>query len=199
MITVKEYLKIMRIAFKVFILVFILFFTPSVSYAQMTKEEVLTVLSLENYNGGNNIKDLDIIYERYLNLISYKPIDFIRGIGFSALSGIGEGAMESNEFGYTKSGWLPGFLKDWYISSPFNNGNPDYQIFGWQNIWREVDYASDREAYETLKLFFRGTWYYALLVHWMVKNTFATIVRDKFRYDNFLFSFQFDLVISIKK
>ena len=191
-------LKIRWNTFIIIILFFVLILMPYVSYAQMTREEVLTVLSLENYDGVNNTQAVDMIYENYLNLVSYKPNDLLQGIGYSALSGVGEGAVESNEFGYTKSGWLPGFLKEWYDSSPVNNGNPDYQILGWQNVWREVDYASDREAYESLKLFFRGQWYYALALHWIIKNTFATIIRDKFKYNNFLFSFRFDFIISSK-
>jgi hypothetical protein len=165
----------------------------------MSKDEVFSVLNLE---GANNLKtsgDWELLYNKYLDLVSYKPDDLLQGFGYSALSGIGEGAVESNEFGYTKFGWLPGFLKKWYNSSPDNFGNPNYKLFSWQQVWREVDYASDREAYESFKLFFRGNWFYALLLHYLIKNTFATVVRDKFKYNNYLFSFRFDLIISIRK
>lgn len=170
----------------------------SVSYAQMTKEEVFSVLSLEGLNNVPVTEDWNVIYNRYLDLVSYQPHDFFNGIAYSALSGIGEGAVESKEFNYKHSGWLPASLRNWFNSSPVNFGNPSYKLFGWQEFWREVDYASDREAYSTLKIFFKGKWYLAFPVHWIIKNTFATIIRDKFRYDNFLFSFQFDLIISLR-
>jgi hypothetical protein len=185
--------------YNIFFLLLVLFLTASVSYAQMTKEEVFTVLSLEEYSGTNNAKEIDVIYERYLNLVSYKPNELLEGLGYSALSGIGLGSVESSEYGYQKSGWLPVFLKDWYNNSPRGDGAPMYQLFGWQEVWREVDYASDRAAYESLKLFFGGKWYYAMLVHWVIKNTFATIVRDKFKYDQYLYSFKFDLLFSLSK
>jgi len=192
-------LNINRFSFKVIVLFFTVFITVDVSYAQMSKDEVITILSLEEYNGIGNANEVDIIYERYLNMVSYKPNDLLQGIGYSALSGVSLGAVESSEFGYTKSGWLPSFLKDWYNNSPHSGGEPMYQIFGWQEVWREIDYASDRAAYESLKLFFGGKWYFALLAHWLVKNTFATVVRDKFKYDKFTYSFKLDLLFSLSK
>lgn len=187
------------ISFQTVVFLAVFFLTASFSYAQMSKEEVITILSMEEYNGVNNPNEVDMIYERYLDLVSYKPNDLLQGIGYSALSGVGLGAVESSEFGYTKSGWLPTFLKNWYNSSPRCGGEPMYQLFGWQEVWREVDYASDRAAYESLKLFFGGKWYYALIVHWLVKNTFATVVRDKFKYDQYLYSFKLDLLFSLSK
>jgi hypothetical protein len=187
------------ISSKAIVLVFVFFLISSALYAQMTRDEVLTILSLEEYNGVNNENEVDIIYQKYLDMVSYKPNDLLTGIGYSALSGVGLGAVESSEFGYQKSAWLPKILKNWFDSSPRIGGQPMYQIFGWQEVWREVDYASDRAAYESFKLFFGGKWYYALLVHWLVKNTFATVVRDKFKYDNYLYSFKLDLLFSISK
>jgi hypothetical protein len=194
-----EYLYIRWIGLKTFILFFILILTSPFSHAQMSKEEVLSLLTLEDSDSIKTISQVDIIYERYLDFVSYQPNDLLHGIGYSALSGIGEGAVESNEFGYTNSGWLPVFLKRWYDDSPGNFGNANYNLFGWQEIWREVDYASDRAAYQSLKLFFKGKWYYALVLHWLIKNTFATIIRDKFRYNNYLFSFRFDFIISFRR
>ncbi|MDR3626037.1 MAG: hypothetical protein P4L45_04360 [Ignavibacteriaceae bacterium] len=165
----------------------------------MSKEEVLTILSLEEYNGIGNANDIDIIYERYLDQVSYKPNDLIAGIGNSILSGFSLGAEESKEFKFTHSGWLPAFLQDWYNSPPYKNGNFLYQFVSWQEVWHEVDYVTDRNAYEMLKQYFRGKWYFALLVHWLFKNVSATVVRDKFKYDDFSYSFKLDLFLTISK
>lgn len=164
-------------------------------YSQMSRQEVLSILSLEDYSQVQDPEmQLDNIYNRYLDQISYKVPDLLEGIGFSVLSGISLGAYESNNIGYKYSGWLPKPLRDWYNNS-LRQGNwaPDYRLFSWQMVWREIDYASDRSAYESLKLFFRGKWYWALLAHWIIKNTFATIVRDRFKHDEFFYSFEFSL------
>jgi hypothetical protein len=163
----------------------------------MTKEDVLTILSMEEYNGIGSTNDIDIIYERYLDQVSYKPVDLIEGIGNSILSGFSLGAEESREFKFNHSGWMPEFLQDWYKSPPYKSGNLLYQFFSWQEVWHEIDYVTDRNAYEMLKQYFRGKWYFALLVHWVFKNVSATIIRDKFKYDSFTYSFKLDLFLTI--
>ncbi len=170
------------------------------AFAQLTKEDIRDILMLENnYRMEDPAAEVNNLYEKYLEVISYKPEDLLEGLGLSALSGVGLGAYESHTFGYTNTGWMPKFLQNWYNSSPHVDGEPVYTLFSWPQVWREVDYASDRAAYEELKLFFKQKWYWALLVHWIVKNTVATMVRDKFKHDNFMYSFKLDLVFALPK
>ena len=168
------------------------------SYSQMSKTEVMRILQLEGWPLTSNFDaQVDNIYERYLDRISYKSENLIGGLGYSILSGVCLGTYESHTFGYDNAEWMPGFLKNWYQSSPRHNGEPMYNIFNIETITREADYLSDRSAYSEWKRFFRGQWYWALLAHWVVKNTFATIIRDTFKHGQPFYSFKLDFVISV--
>ncbi len=165
----------------------------------MSKTEVRKILVLEGLDNSDNFEaHVDRIYDKYLDRISFKPEDLLGGLGYSILSGICLGTYESHVFGYQNSSWLPGFLKSWYNTSPRGSGMPMYGLFNIQTIAREGDYISDRNAYEVWKRFFKGQWYWALLAHWLVKNTFATIIRDKFKHDQMFYSFRIDFLISVK-
>jgi len=179
-------------------LLYILFVFTSVSFSQITKNDIREVLILQGYREGTELQArTDLLYDTYLDKISYQGADLASGIGLSFLSGIGLGAYESHVFGYSNTSWMPGFMENWYKGTPFNYGQADYTLFSWEQVWREVDYASDRGAYDKLKIFFKEKWYFALLTHWIVKNTAATMIRDKMKYDRFFYSFKFDLVIPI--
>ncbi len=181
------------------IIMILLLFTGMLS-AQMTKNEVRKVLILEGmWNTENFETHVDKLYGKYLDRISFKTTDLMQGVGYSILSGISLGTYESHIFGYKNSDWLPGFLKSWYNDSPRIGSEPVYGIFNIQTIAHEVDYLSDRIAYEKWKRFYRGKWYWALLTHWVIKNTFATLIRDKFKHNDLFYSFRIDFVVSISK
>ena len=46
------------------IIVIVLLSLTARAYSQMTKEDVLTILSLEEYNGMGSTNDVELIYER---------------------------------------------------------------------------------------------------------------------------------------
>jgi hypothetical protein len=176
--------------------IYILFIFSSVCFSQITKDDIREVLILEGYRDGVELQaQADLLYASYLDKVSYRISDLAEGAGYSFLSGLGLGAYESRTFGYKHTSWMPGFMQTWYKASPAIGGEPDYTLLSWEQVWREVDYASDRAAYTKLKIFFHNKWYLALLTHWIIKNTAATMVRDKMKYDRFFYSFKFDLVI----
>lgn len=165
----------------------------------LTKSDIETVLKLQGVYGQELIEhQTDLIYERYLDQHS-ELVDGLAAFGLSTLSGVSLGFHESFTFGYKNSGWIPGFMKDWYLYRP----NTD-AVFGkalsWQKIWRDVDYAADRAGWNKWKAVWRVEKFLswntlgAFATHFTVKNTFATMVRDRFKHDRFFYSFQFDLI-----
>jgi hypothetical protein len=160
--------------------------------AQVTQEQIKEVLILQGEQNSDAVSHL--LYEKQITMNSYQTPDLLEGIGFSAASGVSLGAFESNAFNYTHDQWLPKFMQQWYEW----NLNTDMvlgKIFMWQKVWREVDYATDRAAYSRLKKYFAGKWFIAFPIHWIVKNTFATMIRDKMKHDRFFYSFDFDFVL----
>jgi len=181
-------------------LFYILFLLSSVCFAQISKDDIKEVLILQGYRDGAELQArTDLLYDSYMDKVSYKTSDLLKGFGLSFLSGIGLGAYESHTFGYKHVSWMPDFMQQWYNKSPNFTGEPDYSFLSWEEVWREVDYASDRAAYEKLNIFFRNQWYYALITHWIIKNTAATLIRDKMKYDKFFYSFKFDFIFSLPK
>lgn len=167
------------------------------SYAQLTKADIKEVLILQ----GSQAPEYEsiVLYRKYLEQQD-NTLTLISGIIGSAVSGVALGSHESFTFGYKESGWLPDFLEDWYNYRP----NTD-AVFGktltWQKVWRDVDYASDRYAYNKWKLLYRAEDFFswqtllAYITHWTVKNTFTTLIRDKFKHNEFFYSFEGSLVI----
>lgn len=181
-------------------LLYIILLFSGIAYCQITKDDIKEVLILQGFREGAELQaQTEFLYENYLEKVSFKSKDLLEGAGLSFLSGIGLGAYESHAFGYKNISWMPEFMQKWYTSSPNFRGEPDYTFLSWEQVWREVDYAADRAAYDKLKVFFKNKWYFALLTHWVIKNTAATLVRDKMKYDKFFYSFKFDLVIPIFK
>lgn len=182
---------------KYLIILIILFSIPV--HSQVSKQDVKDLLLVQ---GSFDISDIEVqseyIYNQLLEIKSYKFSDFLYAFGMSAISGISLGAYESNNFGgYDQIDWMPEFLQKWYMNSTLIGKEPNYKLFNWQMVFREVDYISDRIAYEKLNVFFKNQWYWAFLVNWVVKNTFATITRDQFSSDRPFNSFRLHLVIPI--
>lgn len=179
---------------------YIIILLSSIGFSQITKDDIKEVLILQGYRDGAELQaQTEFLYEHYLDKVSFKAKDLLEGFGLSFLSGVGLGAYESHAFGYKNTNWMPEFMEKWYNSSPNLTGEANYTILSWEQVWREVDYASDRAAYEKLNTFFKNKWYFALVTHWIIKNTAATLVRDKMKYNRFFYSFKFDLVLPIFK
>ena len=169
------------------------------AYPQVSQQDIRDLLIVQ---GNHNFTDLDakseLIYNRLLDIKSYKFNDFMYAAGMSALSGIGQGAYESDTFdGYNDIDWMPGFLQKWFVNSKLPLKESNYKLFNWQMIFRETDYICDRIAYEKLNVFFKNQWYWAYLVHWIIKNTFATIVRDTFLSNHPFQSFKLNFILPI--
>jgi hypothetical protein len=167
---------------------YILFVTAGL-FAQITKKDIETILLLDNQNPAK----ADTLYRIYLEKTAYKQPEMIEGILFSAISGTSLGFYESKSFGYKNDGWLPGAVRDWYRevnNSEFLLG----KAFTWQKIWREIDYITEIKGYLNWFKYFGNRWYLAYPVHWIIKNTFATIVRDKMKYNEAFHSFNLTLI-----
>lgn len=179
---------------------YIFFIFSSLVFCQITKDDIREVLILQGFRDGAELQaQTEFLYQTYLDKVSFRTNDLLQGVGLSFLSGIGLGAYESHTFGYKHISWMPEFMQKWYSSSQNLTGEPNYAMLSWEQVWREVDYASDRAAYDKLNTFFRNRWYFALLAHWIIKNTAATLIRDKMKYDKFFYSFKFDLVFPFAK
>lgn len=137
-----------------------------------------------------------------LELELHKP-NLWEAIVWSSSSGISLGAHESRTFNYTNTAWLPGFIEDWY-NYKVNTDAVFGKIFTWQKIFRDLDYATDRKAWESWKLVCNVkkvvSWQFleAFVFHWAIKNTFATLIRDKFKHGQFFYSFDFSLITFIE-
>ena len=122
-----------------------------------------------------------------------------KAIGMSALSGFSLGIHESYTFGYTYDKWLPKFAQDWYEWRP-NTDAVFGKIFTMQKVFRDVDYAADRTGWNEwkkvykVKKFFSWETLGAYVSHFTVKNTMATIIRDKMKHNEWWYSFQVELI-----
>lgn len=172
-------------------ILFILLFFSSYQIAQITKDDVKIVLEL---SGCNDESKIEKVWQCYKELSSNNKDDLLKGLGFSALSGIALGAYESSVFNYSHSEFLPGLMRNWYENRITSDGVFDKSLT-WQKVWREVDYSTDRTAYNYFQKFFGDKWYLAIMSHWILKNTFATIIRDKMHYNEFFYSFSLKLLI----
>lgn len=121
-----------------------------------------------------------------------------KAIGMSSLSGFSLGIHESYTFGYTHDKWMPKFARDWYQWRP-NTDAVFGKVFTMQKVFRDVDYAADRTAWNEWKKVFHQTKFFswetlgAFGCHFLVKNTFATFIRDKMKHDKWFYSWQVEL------
>ena len=138
-----------------------------------------------------------VVDDDYDRLQSYKIRDLTEGLMLSALSGISFGAHEAYAFNFRYSGWLgDNVLKDWYNWRPKTEAVFG-RIFTWHKVWRELDYYSFNKGYEKINRYFGNKWYITYPLIWIVRNTFATMIRDKFKTDNWFYSFDIELFFSI--
>jgi len=187
------------------IIFFILFLTNLVT-AQVTKNDVKEILDLYGKYIHTGMCELEYekVYEMYITQEKYDINIFYKGFTSSTLSGISLGAYESYLFNYKHSEWLPKPLENWYNWRPQTDA-----VFGksltWHKIFRATDYSFDRTAFNNWKKFYGVETFWswnqlaAYLTHFTVKNTFATIIRDKFKYNEVFHSFDFDLIFDFSE
>jgi hypothetical protein len=169
-------------------LIYILLST--ITFAQVNKETIRTVLELQ---GEVNESKVERLYSLYLEKTSCNTNDFFLAYGLSAFSGVCLGSYESKNYGYTHIGFLPQFLQDWYRVE--NNSDKVFgKSFTWQKVFRDLDYIADRQAYQYWIRFFGDKWYLSFMAHWIVKNTFATLIRSKLKYDTYFYDFKLNLI-----
>ena len=166
--------------------------------AQLTKQQIEEVLLLQNKNKIEIIVESEYLMDKYL--AQRDPwIDGSSAFGFSFLSGTALGAHESFTFGYKNSEWMSTSLENWYNWRPQTDAVFG-KAFSWQKIWRDVDYAADRAAWNKwkqtwkVKTFWSWETLGAFGSHFVVKNTFATFVRDKMKHNNWWYSWKIDLL-----
>jgi len=169
--------------------------------AQVTKDDVKEILDLYGKYIRTDMCELEYekVYEMYISQEMYEMNTLYKGFAWSTVSGISLGAYESYLFNYKHSEWLPKPLEDWYNYRPQTDA-----VFGksltWHKIFRAVDYSADRAAFNNLKRFYgvKSFWSWnqlaAYLTHFTIKNTAATMVRDKFKYNEMFHSFDVDLI-----
>lgn len=172
-------------------------FSCNTSAQYLTQDNIREVLILQ----GNIYPEYEslILYDKYLGQQNNANALISAFVG-SAVSGVALGSHESFTFGYKEVGWLPGFMQDWYKWKPQTEA-----VFGksftWQKIFRDIDYVSDRYAWNKWKMVFKVKEFFswqALLAyasHWTTKNLFATFIRDKFKHDTFFYSFEGSLIL----
>ncbi|MBI9070753.1 MAG: hypothetical protein JEY94_04105 [Melioribacteraceae bacterium] len=169
--------------------------------AQVTKSDIRDLLVLQGFSDLAEIEaQTSVIYDSYLDKISYNFGDLLAGVGYSALSGVSLGAHEAHQFGYKKIDWMPKFMQDWYKSSDRALPQSVFgDFFNWREVFKQFDYVADRNAYESLNTFFKQKWYFSLVTHWVVKNTFATIMRDQMKHEQPFYSWKIDFVMALPK
>ena len=150
----------------------------SVSFAQVTQDNIKQLLVIQGVDNPN--AQAEYLYNRYTETKQHSLLELGQAISESALSGISMGLHQSRTAGYTNTGWMPKFMQDWY-SSTVKTDNVYGKSLTWQKIFREADYMSDRLAYEDLDRYFNGKWYLAALTHLLVKNISGMMVRNEMR------------------
>lgn len=178
--------------FKFRFLLFLFFLLDCLLYAQVRKDDIKEILMLQNISEEDLDAQTNLLYDQFTEKVSFRLSDLLDGALYSSLSGLSLGAYESNTFGYKNSGWLPKPLHDWYNSRM--GYKADYNLLSWQFFFREADAVTDRLAYDKFLRFFKNKWYFAIISHWIVKNTFATMTRDQFRFGKPFYSFQLSLI-----
>lgn len=190
----------MKYFFILFLLVSTLTFSQTKLNGQDAKE-FLEFVKLENVladTGGIDYDGLAIKFNKHVNQkYAWQFADLAEGFLFGITSGISFGAHEAYAFNFKHSAWLgDNFIQDWYRWRPQTEAVFG-RIFTWHKVWREIDYATYRLSYENFDKFFEGKWYLSYPATWIVRNTFATIIRDKFKTNNWWYSFEFELLFSI--
>ena len=146
--------------------------------AQVTRDDIKELLAVQ---GVNNINErADKLFEAYNSSLDVEAIAWGKAAGESAFSGICMAMHQSRTAGYNNVSWMPGVLQDWYKVS-FATDNVYGKSLTWQKIWREMDYTSDRIAFDEIRRLFKNNYFEAVIAHFLVKNITAALVRNEFK------------------
>lgn len=149
------------------------------------------------YSSMKTEAELQALYQmyadKYIEVYSGQSKDIYYGSGWSAMSGIGLGMLESHAFGYqypslNQDGWLQNWL------TMDTSGDQLIKVWHPNKLGREINDVFDRLAYERLETYY-GKWYWAYLHHFVVKNTTSTMYRGWAKYGKpfYYFYIEFDL------
>ena len=162
---------------KVILFMLVVFLAPFVK-AQVSKNDIKELLLVQ---GINNVdQKASDLFNAYYSSTDTKLQDWGMAAGESAVSGICMGLNQSRTAGYKNTSWMPGFVQDWYQQS-FASDVVLSKAFTWQKVWRDMDYATDRMAYEDLKRLFKNDSYKAAAVQFVVKNIAAALIRNEMK------------------
>lgn len=163
---------------KVILLMFLVCYAAPIAMAQVTKGDIRELLLAQGMDNVN--QRAEKLFGEYYSSHRVTGGDWTKSLGESALSGVCMGLNQSRAAGYTNISWMPSFLKSWYNNS-FSSDNVYSKSLTWQKVWRELDYASDRMAYEGLRNLFKDNTLKAAAVQFIVKNIAGFMVRNEMK------------------
>lgn len=181
------------------IFLFILILSVNLFSQQLTKEQIKEVLFLQYDNKEYVEANSEILYQKYIDSQHFSFSSLATSTALSSISGISLGFHESYTFGYKYSNWLPEFMSDWYKWRPETDAVFG-KVFTFQKVFRDLDYATDRASWNSWKKTWNVKYFWswqtlgAFTSHFLVKNTFATFVRDRMKHDSFTYSWQVELI-----
>lgn len=134
----------------------------------------------------------DKYYPEYIDLFAFERKDALLGALYSSISGIGLGLLESHAFGYQypgldKDGWLHEYL------TMKTGGDQLIKLWHPNKVGRGMNDIFDRQAYKKWEKFFGKKWYLTYIVHFMVKNSVASIYRGWAKYDKPFFYYDLEI------
>lgn len=134
----------------------------------------------------------DKYYNDYLDLYAFNSRDAYLGALYSSLSGIGLGLLESHAFGYKypgldQDGWLQNYL------TMYTGGDYLIKFYHPNKVGRGMNDIFDRRAYVKWTKFFGSKWYWTYIVHFMLKNSVASIYRGWAKYDKPFYYYEIDV------
>lgn len=169
---------VMKLSYLKIILFLIVLVASPILNAQVTRDDIKELLAVQ---GAKNIdENADKLYEAYTSSLEFDATDWSRSAGESALSGLSMAMHQSRTAGYKNISWMPGFMQDWYKIS-FATDNVYGKSLTWQKIWREMDYTTDRIAFDEMRRLFKNNYWEAVIAHFLVKNLTAFMVRNEFK------------------
>lgn len=171
-------------------------------FAQISKDAIKTILILQGIS-QNIDEETEILFDKYIDFTKHDKNDLFIACGWAVLSGIALGNHESTTFGYSNSSWLPDFAEKWYNWKPQTDAVLG-KTFTWQKVWRDIDYASNIAGYNKFKRFYGVKKFlsletlYSYLSMFLVKNTFASFIRNKFKHNKFFYSWDLNLLLTLQ-
>lgn len=142
----------------------------------------------------SKIGDMNLLYAKFMvkynAIFSHHSEDLYYGIGYAMVAGIGLGIQESHDFGYKYPGLGDNFIKRWLTMN--TSGDQVIKIWHPNKVGREIDNLFDQDSYYRLKKYFGGGFILPYIVHFLAKNTIASIYRSWAKYDKPFNDFRLD-------